>query len=144
MVNEIVDGISVALSDAFDGVTIYSESVAQGLQEPCFFILNLTAEEVRLLGNRAQRNMAFDIHYFPKSKVAPKAECQSVASGLYPVLRQITLLDGSNLLGLNLNHDIIDGVLYFNVEFKPTIQYVNTNPVEEMQTVEVNQSVKGD
>lgn len=143
MVNEIIDGISVALSDAFDGITIYSESVAQGLQEPCFFILNLTAEEVRLLGNRAQRNMGFDIHYFPKSKISPKSECQSVAERLYPVMRQVTLLDGSNVLGLNLNHEIVDGVLHFNVEFKPTIRYVGDS-AEEMQTIEVNQSFKGD
>ena len=144
MVNEIIDGLSVALSDAFDGITIYSESVAQGLQEPCFFILNLTAEEVRLLGNRAQRNMAFDVHYFPKSKVAPKSECQSVAESLYPVMRELTLLDGYKVLGLNLNHEIVDGVLHFNVEFKPTVRYVNTDPVEGMQTIDVNQSVKGD
>lgn len=143
MVNEIIDGLSVALSDAFDGITIYSESVAQGLQEPCFFILNLTAEEVRLIGNRAKRNMGFDIHYFPKSKVAPKSECQSIAERLYPVMREITLLDGSKVLGLNLNHEIVDGVLHFNVEFKPTIVYVGERP-EDMQTLDVNQSVKGD
>ena len=142
MVNEIVDGISVALSDAFDGITIYSESVAQGLQEPCFFILNLTAEEVRLLGNRAKRNIAFDIHYFPKSKVAPKSECQTVAERLYPVMREVTLLDGSKVLGLGLNHEIVDGVLHFNVEFKPTIVYVNER-AEGMQTIDVNQSFKG-
>lgn len=144
MVNEIIDGISVALSDAFGEITIYGESVAQGLHEPCFFILNLTSEEVRLLGNRAQRNMAFDIHYFPKSKIAPKSECQSIAERLYPVMREITLLDGSKVLGLGLNHEIVDGVLHFNVEFKPTIVYVNTDPIEDMETIEVNQAFKGD
>ena len=143
MVNEIIDGISVALSDAFGEITIYSESVAQGLQEPCFFILNLTSEEVRLLGKRAQRNIAFDIHYFPKSKVAPKSECQSVASNLYPFMREVTLLDGSKVLGLGLNHEIVDGVLHFNVEFKPTVVYVGDR-TEDMQTLDVNQSVKGD
>lgn len=144
MVNEIIDGLSVALSDEFDGITIYSESVPQGFQEPCFFILNLTSEEVRLLGGRAQRNMAFDVHYFPKSTLSPKFECQSIAERLYPVMRQITLLDGSNVLGLGLNHEIVDGVLHFNVEFKPTIVYVKPNPTEDMGTIEVNQSVKGD
>ena len=143
MVNEIIDGISVALADAFDGITIYSESVAQDLQEPCFFILNLTSREVRLVGNRAQRNMAFDIHYFPESNLSPKYECQSIAERLYPVMREIALLDGSKVLGLNLNHDIVDGVLHFNVEFKPTIVYMGER-AEDMQTIDVNQSFKGD
>ena len=142
MVNEIIDGLSVTLSEEFDGVTIYSESVLQGFNEPCFFILNLTSEEIRLLGNRAKRNVSFDIHYFPESKISPKEECQRVAESLYPLLRQITLLDGSKLLGLSLNHEVIDGVLHFYIEFKPVIRYMDNVPIEKMETIEVTEGVK--
>ena len=142
MVNEIIDGLSVTLSEAFNGVTIYSESILQGFNEPCFFILNLTSEETRLLGNRAKRNMSFDIHYFPESKTAPKEECHRVAETLYPLLRQITLLDGSKLLGLGLNYEVVDGVLHFYIEFKPVIRYMDNVPIENMETIEVTEGVK--
>ena len=42
MINEIIDGISVAINTEFgDDYEIYTESIEQGLEEPCFSILCL-------------------------------------------------------------------------------------------------------
>ena len=39
MINSIIEGISIAINTEFEDVyTIYTESVEQGLKEPCFFI----------------------------------------------------------------------------------------------------------
>ena len=123
MVNETIDGLSVILSNLFEDVTIYSESIPQGFKEPCFFILNLTSEEQALLGNRALRITSFNIQYFPKDQFSPKAECQRVAETLYGVLRNVEMLNGIIINGTNLNHEIVDNVLHFQVTFKSTINY---------------------
>lgn len=129
MVKAIIDGISNALYENFKGVTIYSESVEQGLEEPCFFIKTLNPSEIPLVGVRAFRLVPIDVHYFPDSEKEGYAEMESVASELYAILRRIKLVDGSLIGGWNLNHRIEDGVLHFFVEYKPPIRYI-TDPDE--------------
>lgn len=128
MVNDVIDGISNALYENFEGVEIRSEGIEQGYVEPSFFIECVSTTEIPLLGDRAYRSMLFDVHYFPSSEHEENKELQTVASMLYKVLRRITLLDGDMLNGLRLNHKITDGVLHFFVEYKPTIFYVGDKP----------------
>lgn len=142
MIKDIVDGISNELYANFEGVDILSEGIEQGFTEPCFYIATVNASETRLLGDRAIRNVLMDIHYFPLSESEPNAEMELTASKLYGVLRRLNLLDGTSLSGLNLNHTIQEGVLHFFVEYKPTIRYVDDNPVESMGEVHNKIEVK--
>ena len=67
MINKIIDGISVAINAEFGyDYEIYTESVEQGLNEPCFSILCLNPTNEQFLGRRYFRNNQFCIHYFPK------------------------------------------------------------------------------
>lgn len=143
MVKDIIDGISNALYENFKGVTIYSESIEQGFEEPCFFVMPLNSSEIPLIGVRAFRSVPLDVHYFPKSEKEAYAEMENVASKLYGILRRITLLDGSMLNGFNLNHKAQDGVLHFFVEFKPPIRYV-TEPDEMQESLDHNIEVEND
>lgn len=68
---------------------------------------------------------------------------EDMAADLYPILRKIDLLDGSSLLGFNLNHEIVDDVLHFSVSFKPTILYEGAK-TETMGGLEYAQGVKND
>lgn len=125
MVSDIVDGISNAIYANFQGVTVYSEKIEQGLVEPCFFIMPLNPSETPLIGDRAYRTVPIDVHYFPISKSEPNKEMEQTASKLYGVLRRLQLLDGNSLNGMNLHHEIEGGVLHFFVEYKPIIIYVS-------------------
>lgn len=123
MVSDIINGISNALYSNFEGVTIYTESIEQGFESPCFFIMPLNVSESPLMGARAFRNMAFDVHYFPMSERASNAEIQTIASKLFGVLKRIDLLNGDKLNGFKLRYEVENGVLHFFVEYKPTIRY---------------------
>lgn len=131
MVNNIIDGISNVLYENFKGVSIHSESIEQGFEEPCFFVVPLNSSETPLVGARAIRNVPLDIHYFPKSKTAPNAEIEGVAAKLYVVLRRISLLSGEMLNGMDLHHEIENGVLHFFVKYTPIVRYVGEP--DEMQ-----------
>lgn len=126
MVNEIVNGISNAIHSEFPNVPIYSESVEQGLKEPCFFVFPLNPSESPLIDNRAVRKIPVVIQYLTKDE----SEVHSVAENLFPMLRRITLLDGSQVNGLNLKYEVNDGVLHFFVEYMPTVYYVKS-PVDK-------------
>lgn len=121
MVNDIIDGLSVALYDAFPSCKIYSEQIEQGLEEPCFLISVVSSLEKPLLKDRVQRNILFDVLYFTEND---NAEKQEVASELYQLFKFVPLLDGSLLRGCDLSHEVIDGVLHFHVTFKPILRAV--------------------
>lgn len=117
MVNDLIDGISVKLNQVFgDGVRIYSESVKQGLKEPCFFIAVLNPTQNPMIGARYFREHPFDIHYFP-SKDGGNQDIQDVASKLFDALEYITLLNGDLVRGTEMHYEKVDDVLHFFVKY---------------------------
>jgi len=142
MINNLIDGISIKLNQVFgDGVRIYSEDVKQGLTEPCFFIAVLNPSNDQLIGSRSFRQYPFDIHYFP-SVQGSNLELQTMASNLYEALETITLIDGDMVRGTRMNHEVVDDVLHFFVNFNMFIRKVEV-PGDPMETLTVNNNVKG-
>lgn len=141
MVNSILYGITNAIKSAFDEVPIYIDTVEQGLTDPCFFVLPISASEGRLLSLRAYREVVFDVHYISD---AGRLKLESVASQLYLVLRQITLLDGSMLNGFDLKHEIEGDALHFFVKYKPTVLYESDSAEPSLSTLELNAGLKNE
>lgn len=131
MVNNIIAGIALKLDETFNELQIYSESIEQGLKEPCFFISLISTSMQPLLGNRAKRDYLFDIHYFPKSKTNSNVEMLGVSDCLMEELRQIRLLDGNYINGSKLSAQTVDGVLHFFVNYS-----VVTNKITEQEPIE--------
>ena len=53
MINSIIEGISISLNAEFgDNYTTYTESVEQGLKEPCFFVFCINPTNRVFLGKR--------------------------------------------------------------------------------------------
>ena len=131
MINDIIIGISNAISDEFGSeYEIYVDDVRQGLSEPCFFIKALNPTNNRFLGNRRKLTNPFAIQYFPKSNKA-KSECNDVSDRLMNILDAITV-DGDIVLGNNMQCQVTDNVLtctvnynffgYKNVTKEPTFE----------------------
>ena len=142
MVNDLIDAISIKLNQVFgDGKRIYSETVKQGLQEPCFFIAVLNPLQTQMIGNRYFRQHPFDIHYFPAIRDS-KNELQGMASDLFNVLEYITLTTGDLVHGTEMHYEIVDGILHFFVNYNMIVRKVDV-PTDDMETLTVNNDVKG-
>lgn len=116
MINELIDSISIAINSEFgDEYEIYTESIKQGFNEPCFFIYNFNSTNDLFLGKRYFRENQFCINYFP-NKGNENKECHSVAERLYKCLEWLNA-QGDLLRGTGLKHDILDGVLNFYVNY---------------------------
>lgn len=116
MINKIIDGISVAINFEFgDGYEIYTESIEQGLIEPCFSILCLNPTIDQKLGKRYFRTNQFCIHYFPSSN-EKRSECQAVIERLMGTLDMITV-DGDLCRGTDMHCEVDDDVLSFFVNY---------------------------
>lgn len=140
MVNDIVNGITKAIYAEYgQRCKIYTESIEQGLEEPCFFVAVLDGEQARIVGNRYQRNISVDVHYFPGTKAKNK-EMQEVAQVLYSILERITLLDGTLINGFQMHDQTAADVLHFFVTYKPIVTYQPT--VEEPIMEEIVVGVK--
>lgn len=117
MINSIIEGISIAINTEFeDRYTIYTESVEQGLKEPCFFISCLNPTSKVFLGERYFRTNQMCIQYILTNASVEKEECNAVTERLFNCLEYITV--GEDLIrGSKMNSEIVDGVLNFFVNY---------------------------
>ena len=141
MINEIIDGISVAINTEFgDDYEIYTEDIEQGLKEPCFSILCLNPTVEQFLGKRYFRTNQFCIHYFPKSNER-RSECNAVAERLFNCLEIITV-GGDLIRGTSLHFEISDDVLSFFVNYD-LFAYKNEDEAEHMEILIHKTDAKG-
>ena len=142
MVNNLIDGISIKLNQVFgDGKKIYSETVKQGLKEPCFFIAVLNPSQSKMIGGRYFRQHPFDVHYFPANTDGKNEEMRRVASQLLDGLEYITLTNGDLVRGTNMNYEVVDGVLHFFVQYNMYIKKIEV--IDDMETLTMETDVKG-
>ena len=133
MINSIIEAISISLNAEFgDDYTIYTESVEQGLNEPCFFVSCINPTNKLFFGKRYFRKNQFCIQYFPANKDREKEECNEVAERLFSCLEYITVT-GDLVRGTKMNCDVVDGVLNFFVNYDLFIyKNINSAPMEEI------------
>lgn len=141
MINKIIDGISVAINSEFgDPYEIYTESIEQGLIEPCFSILCLNPTINQKLGRRYFRTNQFCIHYFPSSS-EKRSECQVVIERLISAL-EIINVGGDQCRGTGMHSEIEDDVLSFFVNYDMYI-YKEQSTEPAMETVVHDTRLKG-
>lgn len=140
MINKIIDGINEAINQEFgDGYDIYTESIEQGLEEPCFSILCLNPTNDLFLGKRYFRKNQFMIQYFPSTDEI-NTECNAVRERLFDSLETI-LVNGDLTRGTKMKGEIIDGVLNFHLNFDMFVHKVQVR--DKMGSYSVNTDAKG-
>ena len=133
MINSIIESISISLNAEFgDEYTTYTESVEQGLNEPCFFLFCINPTNRVFLGNRYFRENQFCIQYFPADKDRAKEECNAVAERLFLCLEYITV--GDDLMrGAKMKYEVVDSVLNFFVNYDLFVYKItDSNVMEEI------------
>nr|DAF30384.1 MAG TPA: tail completion protein [Caudoviricetes sp.] len=144
MLNEIVNAISLSLSENFDGIDVHVNELEQGFEEPCFFIDLLNPTEKQIVGNRYLRSYLFDIAYFPRNN--SQVEIFDVLDKMHDVLEYIKLEDGTLMRGLNRNTMEEDNVLHYFVTYEMFIYKMKGNENNEnnvkMEKIELNIKLK--
>lgn len=143
MINNVMKAISIKINSFRDKATtkIYTEKIEQSFQEPCFFIKELRASQNKELGNRYKRGHFYDIHYFPNPDNNKKnEEMREIAEILYGHMEYIEVA-GRPLMGLDMNHRVVDGVLHFFVKY-PFHVYKEMDPIPTMENLNQERSVK--
>lgn len=133
MINSIIESISISLNAEFgDEYTTYTESVEQGLNEPCFFLSCINPTNRVFLGKRYFRENQFCIQYFPADKDRAKEECNAVAERLFLCLEYITV--GDDLMrGAKMKYEVVDSVLNFFVNYDLFVYKItDSNVMEEI------------
>lgn len=140
MIQSIIDGIIAAIRTEYDkSYRIYTESVEQGLQEPCFSILCLNGFNEKKIGQRHNRTYLFNIAYFPASD-EPTAECLEVMENLYDLLKFINT-GSAKLHGTDMSGKVVDGILQFQITYAASLLSLNTEI--NMEDLEIKTDGKG-
>lgn len=141
MINSMIDAISVALNSAFgEGYEIYTESVEQGLKEPCFSIFCLNPTTRLFRGERYFRQNMFCIQYFPSTE-EKGAQGNDVLESLFDCLEYIRV-QGDLTRGTNMHGELMEGGLSFFIHYDLFAYKVKENAaMGELQ--QANTDVKG-
>lgn len=142
MINKIIDGISISLNAEFgDDYKIYTESIEQGLKEPCFSIVCVNPTNELFRGKKYFRKNLFCIQYFPKAKGEDKrSECMDVLERMFDCLEVIKV--GEDLQrGTSMHGEVVDQVLNFFVNYDMFVYKVEST--DAMETMDLTSNVKG-
>lgn len=144
-IDDVRKGIMIKINSFRDKNTtqMYDEKMEQNFKEPCFFIKELKSNQNREFGNRYKRGHFYVIHYFsdPDSE-SKNQDMRKMAETLYDNLEYIEV-SGKLVMGQDMNHEIIDGVLHFFVKY-PFFVYKETEPIPTMETIYYEGGIKSD
>lgn len=130
-INDLRVGVRQKLNKEFPNINIYDEEVKQGFEGPCFFIKVLKSEQSKELNIRYKKSIYFDVSYFT-DKEEINLDCLEVTNKLYEVLEYVSV-DKDLYRASNMEHEIIDGVLHFFLQFN----YKVVREVEEVTKMKV-------
>lgn len=121
-INDIQNAISVKLYEAFGAdYKKYIDEVPQGFKTPAFLIQFLNLEHIRQIGSRWKVTTLFDVQYFPKSGLS---EASNMTLKVQQALKEITLLNGSLMLGTGANSEVVDGIGHNFIHFNFFLQEI--------------------
>lgn len=141
MINKIIDGISEAIFSEFgNDYEIYTESIEQGLKEPCFSIVCLNPTNNLFRDKKYFRQNQFCIHFFPVTQ-NKKEECNAVIEKLYSCLEYIEIAANGKTMGTNMKSEYSDGILNFFVNFDMYVFKIEES--EKMDSYNSKTDVKG-
>lgn len=111
-INSIRDGVIATIVNYFPDIPKVEQELNESMTEPCFYVKLLSTKQIQELGNRYRRYNPFDIQYF----AVENRDLLNMAEQLYDKLGLIEI-EGIKYSGINMKHEVINGVLHFNVEY---------------------------
>ena len=136
-INDIRIAIQQALDNDYPNIEIYSESIEQGFEVPCFFVKLISSNQDKQLNNRYKQSLLFDAPYFSDKEEDLNKDRLDVADNLYKALEYVEV-NGHKYRSLKMNHKVEDGVLHFMLKFNYNIlKVIEHNKMKELE-VNVN------
>ena len=130
MINKIIDSVALAIHGEFGDVDIYTDSVEQGLEYPCFFVFCVEPTISIDLGTRYARTNKFMIHYMTNDSM----ERYNAMERLFKAL-EIIDVEGKLFRGTEMSASFSDDVLNFSVNYDLFV-YESTNTEDAMEALE--------
>ena len=138
-INEIITAISIKLNQTFgDNYSNYIDDVPQGFQAPAFLIMFLSLENIRQIGNRWRVSTLFNVQYFPSNG---RSDASNHSLKVQQALAEITLLNGTVMLGTGATSEIVDGIAHNMIHFNFYLQEVEAK--DFMESLEQHSILKG-
>ena len=139
-INNIITAISIKLEQAFgESYTKYDDEVPQEFSTPAFFIQFLNLEHKRQIGNRWRVTTLFNVQYFPSNGTPESA---NMTLKIQQALKDITLLDGSQMLGTEANSEVVDSIAHNFIHFNFFLQEVEEEIF--MESIAQHSKIRGE
>lgn len=139
MIEQLIDAISLAITQEFKGYRIYTHQVEQGLVTPCFSIRLLVPTNEQEINNRYKRSNRVAIQYIPETN---RDEYGNVIERLFLCLQNIRSLDNTTFEASNMSVESqSDQALTFLVNYNYYV-YIKEDIGEPMESIDINQTAR--
>lgn len=98
----------------------------------------MNLEHIRQIGKRWKVTTLFNVQYFPQNGLS---EASNMTLKVQQALQEITLLNGSLMLGTGANSEVVDGIGHNFVHFNFFLQEVEEKIF--MESLKQNTKMKG-
>jgi len=78
-------------------------------------------EHIRQIGSRWKVTTLFDVQYFPENGLS---EASNMTLKVQQAIKEITLLNGSLMLGIGANSEVVDGIGHNFIHFNFFLQEI--------------------
>ncbi len=127
--NQIFDGVTLALHEAFPTKQIFGGIILQGLNPGDINVKPINTEETAQIGTRAARTITFDVIFYPPDENRAEA-CLEMQHELARVLELITTPNGDQLHCLRFSCSEQDA-LHFIVSYPHFVYEATAGDVME-------------
>ena len=114
--NQIFDGISLALHNAYPTAMVHGGTVKQDLNPGDFNVVPITASESAQIGTRSRRSVTFDVIYYPP-EIGSREACLEKQHELPDVIGTITTPNGDIIHCLQFDATIEEDAMHCIVSY---------------------------
>ena len=134
MINDVILAVARRLRQSFLDVPVYTESVKQGIEKPCFCISCAKPVLRRYMGERWHCRLPVTVYCFPGTG-GQNAELGEMFTQMFHALETIEC-DGA-MHGSNMQASRSDGVGVFQVDYSCFIRWEEVDAQEDGMMLEL-------
>lgn len=140
MIDLVINGVCASLDALYSEYSIYTDTVEQGLDPPCFFVHDICSTSLYGIFGCVGCDTQIEVVYFPQSEHEKNTEMNAMLPILSSALREITA-GGTKQRGYEISGRIIDDVLHVFATYRVFVNGINT--AETMQNLKYEGGLNG-
>lgn len=141
MIETLTDGLIKSLAEHFDGYSIYTEDIEQGLDPPCFLVLLNESKFERHRGDTFYLEADYSVHFFPEGD-EPRRACEAITTDLQMALSTVAFGDGELIDASCVQSHVESDFMVVDAAYSRYLRKVELDQGPQVESLDLTITVK--